>query len=54
LQIDKSFNGESLIGSKRIWLEDTGRKVNFITTSRINIDYAGEIWAGKKWRFVKV
>ena len=54
LQIDKSFNGESLIGSKRIWLEDTARKVNFITTPRINIDYAGEIWAGKKWRFLKV
>jgi DNA-3-methyladenine glycosylase len=54
LQIDKSFNGESLTGSERIWVEDTGKNVEYITTPRINIDYAGETWAGKMWRFVKV
>ena len=51
LQIDKSFNGERLTESERIWVEDTGKKPEIITSPRINIDYAGEIWAGKKWRF---
>ena len=53
LQIDKSFNGESLINSQRIWVEDTGKDVDYYTTPRINIDYAGEDWVGKKWRFVR-
>ncbi len=54
LQIDKDFNGESLIHSNRIWIEDAGNNIEYFTTPRINIDYAGEKWAGKKWRFLKV
>ncbi len=53
LQIDKSFYGESLMDSQRIWIEDTGENVDYYTTPRINIDYAGEKWAGKMWRFVR-
>ena len=52
LQIDKSFYGESLMNSQRIWVEVTGENVDYYTTPRINIDYAGEEWAGKKWRFI--
>ncbi len=53
LQIDKSFYGESLVDSQRIWVEDTGGNVDYYTTPRINIDYAGEEWVGKMWRFVR-
>lgn len=51
LQLDKSFNGEDLFISERIWIED-GQKVEKISTSpRIGIDYAGEPWISKPWRF---
>ena len=51
LDLDGSFYGESLITSQRIWLEDTGNHPNFKTGPRINIDYAGEYWKNKPWRF---
>lgn len=57
LKLDKSFYGEDLTKSKRIWLEDRGEKVKtrqILTTKRIGIDYAGPYWANKKWRFVLV
>jgi len=55
LKLDKSFNGEDLTKSKRIWLEDRGEKIKpsqILATKRIGIDYAGPYWANKKWRFV--
>lgn len=53
LKLDKSFYGEDLTKSKRIWLEDRGIKIKkseIIATKRIGIDYAEE-WAKKSWRF---
>lgn len=51
LGIDKSFYGESLSLSKRIWIEE-GEKPELIKTSpRIGIQYAGEPWISKPWRF---
>jgi len=52
LQLDKSFYGEDLITSERIWIEDSGIKPEYITTPRIGINYAGEPWISKPWRFV--
>ena len=52
LGIDKSFNGEDLIISSRIWLEDSGINPCYEATPRIGIDYAGPIWKNKPWRFV--
>ncbi len=55
LKLDKSFYGEDLTGSKRIWLEDRGEKarISQITaTRRIGIDYAGTYWSRRKWRFL--
>jgi DNA-3-methyladenine glycosylase len=52
LQLDKSFYGENLASSERIWMEDSGLKPEFIATPRIGIDYAGEPWISKPWRFV--
>ena len=52
LQLDKSFYGENLATSERIWVEDSGLKPKFTTAPRIGIDYAGEPWISKPWRFV--
>jgi len=50
LQLDKSFYGESLIRSTRIWVEDAEPVAEIKTSKRIGIGYAGE-WANKLWRF---
>jgi len=55
LKLDKSFYGEDLTKSKRIWLEDRGEKIKssqITSTKRIGIDYAGPYWSKRKWRFV--
>jgi DNA-3-methyladenine glycosylase len=51
LGIDKSFNGEDLILSSRIWMEDSGITGEYKTSERIGIDYAGEYWKTRPWRF---
>jgi len=50
LQIDRSFYGEDLTVSSRIWIEDDGYKPSYQTGTRIGVDYAGE-WKDKPWRF---
>ncbi len=54
LGIDKSYYGEDLVVSPRIWLEDKGRKPIVTAGSRIGIDYAGEYWRSKPWRYCMV
>lgn len=52
MKLNKSFYGEDLTKSKRIWLTD-GEKIKpgqIMTSKRIGIDYAKE-WAKKPWRF---
>lgn len=52
--LDKSFYGENVTKSKRLWLEDRGdrpSKNEIATSPRIGIDYAGPVWAKKPWRF---
>jgi DNA-3-methyladenine glycosylase len=51
LKIDKTFYGENLLISKRIWIEDAPDETDFCTTARVGIDYAGEEWKTKPWRF---
>ena len=52
LKIDDSFYGASLVDSANIWVEDNGSRVEYIAKTRIGIDYAGEIWKNKLWRFI--
>lgn len=52
LGIDGSFYGEDLTISDRIWIEDSGNTSRFKTGPRIGIDYAGEPWKGKPWRYI--
>ena len=50
LQINKSFYGEDITVSPRIWIEDDGFRPVYQTGTRIGVDYAGE-WKDKLWRF---
>ena len=55
LKLDKSFYGEDLTKSKRVWLEDRDGKIKpsqILATRRIGIDYAGPYWSKRKWRFL--
>ena len=52
LQLDKSFYGEDLTLSDRMWLENGVENVRYETSPRIGIDYAGPEWIEKPWRFV--
>ena len=51
LELDKSFNGENLFTSERIWIENAEIIEYYITSPRIGIIYAGEPWISKHWRF---
>lgn len=52
LQLDKSFYGENLSTSDRIWIEDSNLKLEYQAVPRVGIDYAGEPWVSVAWRFV--
>jgi len=52
LHLDKSFYGEDLCLSDRLWIEDGEEKVSIITAPRIGIDYAGKKWREMPWRFI--
>lgn len=52
--IDKTYYGESLIESKRIWVEESAEATKYISTPRIGIDYAREPWKSMPWRFIKI
>ncbi len=54
LNIDRTLNGEDLITSNNIWLEDCGNVVNYKTDKRVGIDYASEEYKNKLWRFIKI
>jgi DNA-3-methyladenine glycosylase len=51
LGINKSFYGEDLISSERIWFEDAGTIYPVKNSPRIGIDYAGEYWRSRPWRY---
>lgn len=52
LQLDKTFYGENLETSDRIWIEDDNFYSEIVATPRIGINYAGEPWISKPWRFL--
>ncbi len=52
LHIDGSFNGEKICGNDRVWIEDDGFRPKIKTAPRVGIDYAGEYWKNKDWRYI--
>jgi len=51
LAIDGQLNGENLILSKRLWIEDDGVRPAFEASKRIGIAYASEEDRNRLWRF---
>lgn len=51
LELTTDFYGENMDSSLRIWLEDDDTQVKYICSPRINIDYAGEVWKNKLYRY---
>jgi DNA-3-methyladenine glycosylase len=51
LLIDKTFYGEDLAISERLWIEDDNLPSPYTTGPRVGIGYAGE-WKDKPWRFI--
>jgi DNA-3-methyladenine glycosylase len=54
LGIDKSLYGEDLTTSERIWLEDSGHIPVIKTSPRIGVEYAGEFWKTRPWRYYSI
>lgn len=52
LGLDREYSGEDLITSPRIWIEDTGLETSYTSCPRVGIDYAGEPWKSKSWRYI--
>ncbi|NBC83055.1 MAG: DNA-3-methyladenine glycosylase [Bacteroidetes bacterium] len=52
LQLDKSYYGEHLVTSPRIWLATADDCPDYRVTPRINIDSAGVPWINKPWRYI--
>lgn len=51
LGIDRTFYGENLTVSDRIWIEDSGLRPEVRTSPRIGVDYSGEYWKNRPWRY---
>lgn len=51
LGIDRSFYGEDLTLSERIWVENNDYTTMIRRGPRIGVDYAGEYWKNKPWRY---
>lgn len=55
LRITGSLNGKKLGRASGLWIEKGSRAIpakHIKSTPRIGVDYAGSIWAKKKWRFI--
>ena len=51
LSIDKTLNGENLVESKQLWIEDDGKRPTHKALKRIGINYASEEDKNRLWRF---
>ncbi|ACB76424.1 DNA-3-methyladenine glycosylase [Opitutus terrae] len=55
LAVDRRLNRQPAAEASGLWVEDRGVRVPrhlIQITPRIGVNYAGEIWAKKPWRFV--
>ncbi|MCW3806749.1 DNA-3-methyladenine glycosylase [Plebeiibacterium marinum] len=51
LGLDKTFYGENLLFSDRLWLERGIDDLKVVASKRIGVEYAGPTWSNKKYRF---
>ncbi len=52
LQMNKSFYGEDLLTSTRIYIENAPETKKVTVAPRVGIDYASPEWRLKNWRFI--
>lgn len=52
LKITGILNRKNICTNGELWIEDDGYKADISTAPRIGIDYAGEEWASKPWRYI--
>lgn len=52
MEIGRDLNGEDMVTSDRLWLEDDGCRPEYITAKRVGIDYATEEYRDILWRFI--
>ena len=52
LGVDRSFYGVDLVSSGQIWIEESGSAPTYTTGPRVGVEYAGEPWKDKPWRFL--
>lgn len=52
MQIDKSFYGENIFTSDRLFVEAGLNHIEYSTAPRVGIDYAGDYWKNLPWRFI--
>lgn len=52
LGVDRNYYGEDLVRSPRIWIEKSRSISAYSAGPRIGIDYAGEPWKSKPWRYL--
>lgn len=52
LKISKSFNTKTTSKNSGLWIENGSKKgLKIKRSARIGVDYAGPVWANKKYRF---
>ena len=54
IKVDRSFYGEDLVASDRIWVEQSGVSPEIITGPRVGIDNVVEPWKDMPWRFLMI
>lgn len=52
MQIDRSFNKKELVPENKLWIEDDGTVVKYITGKRVGIDYSSAEYRDIHWRFI--
>lgn len=54
-KVDKKLNGKPAIPGTGLWIEDRGVKIKanqIVRLPRVGVNYAGQIWSKKLYRFV--
>ncbi len=55
LGIGRALNGTQAEEASGLWIEDRGvtlARGRVVATPRVGVDFAGPVWAGKRWRWV--
>lgn len=52
MKIDRELNGEDLVNSRKLWLEDDGCTPAYTCAKRVGIDYATQEYRDILWRYI--